>query len=62
MWITSSKLACDHGQCVRVSVGARRVGVGDSTSDPAGQVPVLAVERADWQTFLGEVRAGEWDR
>jgi len=54
-WRKSSR--CDHGQCVEVWPGHR---MWVRASGERGQV--LSVDRADWQAFLGEVRAGEWDR
>lgn len=60
MWQTSSR--CAQTECVRVSIGARQVWVGDAADDPAGQVRVISVARGDWAGFVAEVRAGRWDR
>ncbi len=57
-WRTSSRTA-NAGNCVEVAGMGGVVAVRDS-KDRGG--PVLLVDGASWEAFLGDIRRGDFDR
>ncbi|MFI7046860.1 DUF397 domain-containing protein [Streptosporangium sandarakinum] len=59
VWRKSSLSSDNGGQCVEVAVNLPgAVAVRDS-KDPAG--PALLFAPAAWRSFVGEIKAGEFD-
>lgn len=56
-WIKSSR-SSQNGQCCECAQVGDVVAVRDS-KDPAG--PALVFERPEWASFLGAVKAGQFD-
>lgn len=59
VWRKSSRSSSNGGSCVEVATVPGIVLTRDS-KDPDG--PRLAFPRLDWQAFLGEAKAGAYDR
>jgi hypothetical protein len=58
-WRKSSRSDSSHGDCVEIADLSAVIGVRDS-KDVDG--PLLVFGRTAFRTFVGEIRAGRYDR
>ena len=59
IWRKSSRSSDNGGQCVEVAANLPGVVAVRDSKDPDG--PKLVFNPAEWQAFIGGVKAGEFD-
>ncbi|MER5323455.1 DUF397 domain-containing protein [Streptosporangium roseum] len=60
VWRKSSRSGDNGGQCVEVADNLPGVVAVRDSKDPDG--PALLVTPAEWRSFVGGVKAGDFDR